>query len=133
MKPGAIVLAVDVYGNAYTAVADQAGGFSLNVPSGRVYALIFVDPQRILAGGDPVIGSLVRANKQNQAAAVRASANVDLGPVVVNPSTEKVVAGKEAQGGIQLVSAPQGLDQNGDGVITDAERKAYQKQKITQG
>ncbi|RMD62448.1 hypothetical protein D6833_06885, partial [Candidatus Parcubacteria bacterium] len=90
-----------------------------------------------LAGGDPVIGSLVRANNQAQAAAVQASANVDLGSVVVNPSSKKAVASKEAQGGVQLVGAPQGLDQNGDGVITDAERRAYQtkkiKQKITQG
>ena len=133
VRPGTIVLAVDVYGNTKSAVADQQGRFKLDLDAGMAYAILFVDPQAILQNGDPVIGSLVSAANQTQAAAVTANSNTDLGRVIINPAKKKAVSENEAANqlqGAQVVAAPAGMDKNGDGVITKQEADTYKVSQV---
>jgi len=117
--PGAIVIAVDKYGNSITTTADNAGKFTLNLKTGVSYGLMFINPKTL-----KVIGSLVQATAQTTAGAIALNGNGNLGVIVINPTSGHAVSTNQATGQLNktsVVSAKAaGLNTNANGTITPA-------------
>jgi len=118
---GALVLAVDAWGNTVTSQADAGGGFDITLDAGKLYAVIFIDTRNM-----EVLGSLVQASDTSKAAAVALADNTKLGNVVIDPVAGRAVSEADAtpeaveqEAGVVIkVVDASALDADGDGRVT---------------
>ncbi len=118
---GALVLAVDAWGNTVTSQADAGGGFDMTLDAGKLYAVIFIDTRSM-----EVLGSLVQASDTTKAAAVALANNTKLGNVVIDPVAGRAVSEADAtpdtveqEAGVVIkVVDASALDADGDGRVT---------------
>jgi len=119
--PGTLVLVSDATGNTVSAVSGSDAAFDLEVESGQMYAVIFIDTANM-----KVIGSLVQGGNTDEAAAIDLNNNTNLGNVVIDQVNGKAVAQVDVDpdsvvqedGVIAKIVSALAMDKDGDGKIS---------------
>ncbi len=115
-------------GRAYYASLDASGAFSLRVPGGAAYRVLFATPA---AGGHTVTGHLVTLTSGGKAAWLKPSANLVLGRIA--PAAVPVAGGTQTQNVEPSEGAAESGSDDGSEAAEPAESEHEDDAKLCRG